>query len=104
MRIKPSQSFLAITIQRVGLRRAADVGSFVMMWWLMQRELGHRPTVDDYADWANVSRATAYRDQQKFRDAWPEFDTPSDLALALGFDVVNDQLPSLVDLRVPREG
>lgn len=95
-------SFLAVTIKRAGYRRALDVGEFVLAWLTVHAELERRPTVEEYADWWKMSRATAFREQQRFRDAWPEFDTPSDVAAALGLNPSSDTVPALFQLRAPR--
>lgn len=95
-------SFLGQTIKRVGYRHALDVGEFFMAWLTVHHELGQRPSVEEYAAWWKVSRATAYREQQKFREAWPEFDTPSDVASVLGLDPVSGSIPALFQMRAPR--
>lgn len=94
MKMKPSQSFLAVTIQRAGVRKASRVGSFVLAWTTVHADLGHRPSVEEYAEWWKVSPATAYREQAEFREVWPEFLTPSDVALALGVDPANSEMPN----------
>jgi hypothetical protein len=62
-----------------------------------EAQLGHPPTVEEYADWWKESRATAYREQQLFRETFPGMETP-DLLLdhmkrqGLGEVVDPDQL------------
>ncbi len=55
--------------------RASRVASFVALWGLALYDLGRDElTVDEYADWANESRATAFRRAAEYRDLWPELD------------------------------
>lgn len=61
--------------------RASRVAAFVAMWAialddLEREELG----VEEYAAWASESRATVYRRLSDFRELWPEYDTPNELA------------------------
>lgn len=96
-------SFMAVTIQRAGIRRGSDVCTFVLCWWaLMSDKGGDEPTIDEYADHWKVSRATAYREQQRFREVWPEFETPAGVADALRLDVTDPVIPSLMSLPAPR--
>jgi hypothetical protein len=38
--------------------------------------LGYPPTIEEYADWWGTSRSTAFREQARFRDAFPDETTP----------------------------
>jgi hypothetical protein len=61
---------------------AGKVCAFVVEWAAMIRETGNdAPTVEDFAAWACVSRATAFRRQQDFRRLFGEWhDDPTPMA------------------------
>lgn len=61
---------------------AGRVCSFVIEWAWMIRETGNEtPTVEDYAEWAHVSRRTAFYRQAAFRKLFGEWhDDPTPLA------------------------
>lgn len=87
-------TFLRLTAERAGgTRKAAKVMAFVMQWTAVHADLRRRPKVDEYADFWGMSLATAYRELATFREVWPEFLTPSDVALALGIDPANATMP-----------
>jgi hypothetical protein len=45
------------------------------MWGLALDDLDRDEiTVDEYAEWANESRATAFRRAAEYREMWPEID------------------------------
>lgn len=55
--------------------RASRVASFVALWGLALYDLGRNEiSVDEYADWANESRATAFRRAGEYRELWGEVD------------------------------
>jgi hypothetical protein len=95
-----NQPLYAIIMRRVGFREGFRVVDFVLSWALAHADLGRAPTtIDEYVEWWNdgraakgkgdiVSRATAFRHQQAFRECFePEgFETPADLFEALGID------------------
>jgi hypothetical protein len=60
--------------------------SYLVCWLVVAREIGHEPSVEEYRDWWRVSLATAYREQQSWRELWPEFRSPGDLLRAAGRD------------------
>lgn len=86
-------SFAGITLQRGGYRNGAKVLEFYMEWLMVHQDLGHRPSMEEFAEWWNISLATAYRQQATFREVWPEFLTPTDVAVTLGLDPANPKLP-----------
>ena len=50
------------------------------MWAIAEEALGHPPTLDDYADWWHESRSTVFREQARFREAFPSETTPQRIA------------------------
>lgn len=80
-------SFAVVSARRAGTVKAGKLMGFAVCWASTHAKLGRIPTVEEYADdWA-TSRATAYREQARWREYWPEFATPSDLYLAAGYDL-----------------
>jgi hypothetical protein len=55
--------------------RASRVAAFISLWGLALDDLDRDElTVDEYADWANEARATAFRRAADYRELWPETD------------------------------
>jgi hypothetical protein len=55
--------------------RASRVAAFISLWGLALDDLDRDElTVDEYADWANEARATAFRRAADYRELWPEVD------------------------------
>jgi hypothetical protein len=77
-RIDPTScTLLEIAYLRHGsMLKAARVVAFVIGWGVVRQELGHEPTVDEYADWWKEGRSTAYRHRDEFRHVFPQFETP----------------------------
>src|SRR3954469_20144773 len=72
-----------LAARRVGQVKGAKVVAFVICWAIAEEALGHRPTLDEYADWWNESRATVFREQARFREAFPGETTPQNIVDAL---------------------
>ena len=69
---------------RVGVRRAARVIAFISTYYATQQELGHAPTMEEYAEDWGMSVSSAYRDLKLFREAQPFFDQPAGFIAAVG--------------------
>ena len=55
--------------------RASRVAAFICMWGLALDDLDRDAiTVDEYAEWANEARATAFRRAAEYREMWEEID------------------------------
>lgn len=55
--------------------RAARVAAFVSLWGIALDDLDRDElTVEEYADWANEARATAFRRAADYRELWPDVD------------------------------
>lgn len=91
-------SLLELCVRRAGgARKGARVGAFIAAWGICRDDLGRLPTVEEYAEYWKQSRASGYREQQRFRAAFPEFETPDaildHIARQRGGEVVDvDQL------------
>jgi hypothetical protein len=61
--------------------KASRVASFVVLWAVgMMEESKDRYSITEYQRYWNESERHAYRVQNEFRELWPEFDTPNELA------------------------
>lgn len=64
-----------------------------MGWGLATAELGREPeSVDEYAEVMQESRATAFRDQQAFRKAYPKEETPTRMNQVTGAQARYDEI------------
>jgi hypothetical protein len=66
---------------KVGVLRAGKVGSFIVAWgWysdqLAVKSPGEVPTIEGFGKFWRTSRATSFREQRLFREAFPAHDTP----------------------------
>ena len=55
----------------VGQIAGAKVVAFIVQWAIAQEAVGHPLTLDEYGDWWNASRSTVFREQARFREAFP---------------------------------
>src|SRR5579875_2698198 len=74
------EPLLTIAGRNVGLRKAFQALTFMAAWDRARQALRRETlTLDEYADWWKVSRATAHREQSRFREAFPGELTPEHL-------------------------
>ena len=66
--------------RKVGLRKAYKILLFVISWGAVY-ESGDGPvgSIEDYARWWNMNERSAYREQQVFRQAFPNDANPNRL-------------------------
>ena len=69
---------------RTGVRltpKASRVSGFIILWAVGMREEGRDAfSITEYQRFWNESERQAYRLQAEFRELWPEFETPNELA------------------------
>jgi hypothetical protein len=64
--------------------KASRVAAFVIMWAIgMREEARDEFSITEYQRFWNEGERQAYRLQVEFRELWPEFDTPNELARQL---------------------
>ena len=63
----------------VGQIAGAKVVAFIVQWGIACEALGHSLALEDYADWWHASRSTVFREQARFREAFPGETTPQRL-------------------------
>jgi hypothetical protein len=73
----------------VGIVKGAQVMTFILQWGLLQDKLGREPTMEEYAEYAIVKRAQAFRRKALFRECFPTVDSPTPIWLK-----VKDQVSS----------
>jgi hypothetical protein len=55
--------------------KATRVATFISLWGLALDDVGRDElSVDEFAEWASESRATAFRRFAEYRELWPEVD------------------------------
>ena len=68
-----------------GIRNAARGLKFALGWGICTADLGREPqSVEEYAEVLGESRASAFRDQQAFRKAFPTEENPTRMNTASG--------------------
>ena len=61
--------------------KASRVAGFIIMWAIAMREERRDSfSITEYQRFWNEGERQAYRLQAEFRELWPEFETPNDLA------------------------
>jgi hypothetical protein len=61
--------------------KASRVAGFIILWSLaMKGEGSDAYTISEYQRYYSENERKAYRDQAEFRELWPEFETPNELA------------------------
>ncbi len=74
-----------VGVANAGLRTTLKALRFAMMWGLASATLGHEPqSIEEFAEFWEDSRATAFREQQAFRKAFPTETTPTRMNVSTG--------------------
>ncbi len=61
--------------------KASRTAGFIILWaWAMKSERQDSFTITEYMRFYSENERQAYRSQSEFRDLWPEFETPNELA------------------------
>jgi hypothetical protein len=61
--------------------KASRVASFIVLWAVGMMEEGRGEySITEYQRYWNESERQSYRVQNEFRELWPEFETPNELA------------------------
>jgi hypothetical protein len=86
-----------VGVKNAGFRKTVRALRFAMAWGLATATLGHEPTsVEEYAEFWDESRATAFRDQQSFRAAFPTETTPARMNAHSGAQARYDEAQQLI--------
>jgi hypothetical protein len=64
--------------------KGSRVATFIVLWATAMRDEGRDEfSITEYQRYWNENERRAYRLQKEFRELWPEFETPNDLARML---------------------
>lgn len=89
---------MELCLARGGVMKGSRVCAFIAQWAIASQAVGHAITLQEYAEWWRESRATAYREQQRFRELFPGLDTPqviADAAIARRDEWLNEGIGGL---------
>ena len=68
--------------------KASRVAEFIVLWAIaMQMEGGEQLSITEYQRFWDEGERQTYRRQNEFRDLWPEFETPHELAAQVVKDI-----------------
>jgi hypothetical protein len=97
-------TLLRVAAANVGAMKAYRVMAFMVEWNMARESLGQSElTVEEFADWWHVHIRTAYRDQARFRDAFPGESNPDRLLdAALAEWSSREGVSGLASLALPR--
>ncbi len=70
-------TWLEVAVRNVGMRKAITATSWAYCWAVTREAIDHEPTAEEVADWWKMSRATAFREQAVFRQAFPTLESPA---------------------------
>jgi hypothetical protein len=70
--VQVDEQLVGACIARAGWRRGPRIALFMGEWALVEHEAGRELGMEEFVELAPMSRATAYRRVQEFRDAFPE--------------------------------
>ena len=74
---KRPMTWLEVAVRNGGMRAATTAMSWAYCWAVTREAIGHEPSVDEVADWWNMARRTAFREQAAFRKSFPTLDSPA---------------------------
>jgi hypothetical protein len=63
--------------------KASRLAGFIVLWALAIEDLGPELGAEAFVEWSFESRATVYRRLADFRELFPEFETPTPIAVKL---------------------
>lgn len=79
-----TKTLLQYAAGNVGKLQAYRAVAFVVCWAIAQEALRHPPTLEEYAEWWGETLRTAFREQERFRNAFPGETNPQRLVDELG--------------------
>jgi hypothetical protein len=85
-------------VRNAGFRTTLRALQFAMSWGVATASLGHEPgSVEEYAEFWGESRATAFREQQAFREAFPNETTPARMNALSGLREWSEEIVRIGD-------
>ena len=70
-------TWIEVAISNAGVTKAASAITWAWCWGIAREVLKHDPTVEEVAEWWNMSDRTAYRNHATFKKAFPMLDSPA---------------------------
>lgn len=97
-------TLLRVAAHNVGALKAYRVIAFMVEWHMAREALGQPTlTLAEFSDWWHVSERNAYRDQARFREAFPGESSPDRLLdAALAEWSSKDGVGGLAAIALPR--
>jgi len=87
MRHRGAETVAQVAIRNVGFVASQRALTFCAAWWIVSADLGRSPAnVEEYTAWWRQNERMSYREQKTFREAFPGYDSPTELATAIGYD------------------
>ena len=80
-------SLLEQLYRRGGIMKGSRVGSYIVLWAVASRDLGHEPTMEEFIAWSREPRRTVFRWQAEFRAVFPEWSTPQPFAASVAAEL-----------------
>src|SRR4051794_11070263 len=77
---RPARTVLEVAVARGGIVKGTRVTTFVAQWTMASSMLGRPIGIEEYSEWWKEPRSTAYRHQRRFREVFPELETPQPIA------------------------
>jgi hypothetical protein len=68
---------MEVAVRNGGMRAAVTAMGWAYCWAVTREAVGHEPTVEEVADWWNMARRSAFREQAAFRKAFPTLESPA---------------------------
>jgi hypothetical protein len=82
--------------------KASRVASFVVLWAMALEDLGNDDlTLTEWKRWSNESERSAWRHLAEFRELFPEFETPTPLAVQLRRELRRRKLSTVAAMNLP---
>ena len=79
------QSVLEVAVANGGVIKARRALLFAVAWLIQEQDEGATPTMEGYTRYWGQSTATSYRERDAFRACFPKYETPTELAAAIGY-------------------
>lgn len=79
-----SPSVLEVCLARGGMMKGTRVATYIVQWSMCGHDLGREPGMEEFVQWWGEPRSTVYRQQQEFREVFPEWSTPEPFAREVG--------------------
>lgn len=70
-------TWMEVAVRNGGFRDGIKALDWAHSWIHVQVALGRDPSVDEVAEWWNISRRSAFRAQAAFRTCFPEAESPA---------------------------